>query len=565
MKKFGLTILFLVIIFAIGFSVWYSPVVFKGYAPYKISEFIPIAKNIYKTSALSLESKQNVFLASSIIKEKGEIAAAGNKLTAYLYAQLFKITGLLNPNGLILFSILINCATLLIFAFIILRLFGFKIAGLFSFTYILAPFNWMQVYSLGSYEFAAFFLSLFFLFFVLGRGRRSEIAFAFASGFFLALAALSREVFFLLILIIPVYFWFSQKRKLIIYFLIPVVLILSIFYFPALIKEGGGNNYTRHFFTNYDKKGQFFDFNFYSHLYPDAYTYHFERDEFLKDYNKKIENAGFLESLEMKKVLVNLGERSMRMHERFFLGGFLLFSHLSRFVSLELVGGPFVLFFSLMGLFYLKEKDKQLYKFSIYWVLGTIFLLSFVVLVSRSHLKDFGWLIPFLVALGVFYLLETFKEKLNFSKNKNIAFSVFLSFVFLYSLLTADHVVFGKLYDEPMSLKMESYAREIKKANISDGDIVVLGLNSKEIVTLSYLTDKSMVVFFPKTIEKLIEQNKLKEVFDDFGVRYILGYSDNISSDILGQVNVFNIASSSLEIKPSVTSPFKSWFLGLVR
>lgn len=564
MKRISVTILFLAIIFSVSFSVWYSPIIFKGYAPYKTSELMPIAKNIYKIGISSLENEKNVFLASSLVKEKGEVAAAGNKLTAYLYAQLFKITGPLSSNGLILFSILINCATLLVFAFMVLHLFGFKIAGLFSLVYILAPFNWMQVYSLGTYEFAVFFLSLFFLFFVLGRNKKGEAAFIFASGIFLALAAISREVFFLLIPIMPVYFWFSQKRKLIIYFLIPVILMLSVFYFPVLIK-GGGDNYARHFFAGSDKKEQFADFNFYSHLYPDAYTYHFERDKFLEDYNKKIENTGFLKSLEMKKVLVNLGERSMKLHERFFLGVFLLFGHLSRFISLELAGGPFVLFFSFIGLIYLKKRDHQLYKFSLYWALGTIFLLSFIVLVSRSHLKDFSWLIPFLVTLGVFYSLEMFKEKLNLSKNKNLAFSVFLSFVLLYSLLTADHVVFGKLYDEPVQLKMESYAREVKKTNILDTDVIALGLNSKEIVTLNYLTDKSVVVFAPGTIERLIKQNKLKEIFDDFGVRYILGYSDSLSLTILEQTDVSNIASSSIDINIKKTSSLQSMFLGLIK
>ena len=565
MKKISVTILFLVIIFSVGFSVWYSPVAFKGYAPYKISELVPIAKNIYKAGNFSLENSQNVFLASSLVDEKGEIATSGNKLTAYLYAQIFKIAGLMSPHELVIFSIIANLLSLLVFAFIVLYLFGFKIAGLFSLVYILIPFNWLQVYSLGTYEFAVFFLALFSLFFLLGREKKHEAVFMFIAGIFLALAALSREVFFLLILIIPVYFWFSQGRKLIVYLLAPIILILSIFYFPALIKENGINNYAKHFFADSDNKEQFSDFNFYSHLYPDAYTYHFERGEFLESYNKKIENTGFLRSLEMKKSLVNLGERSMKPHERFFLGVFLLISHLSRFVSLELIGGPFILFFSLLGLFYLKEKDKQLYKFSIYWVLGTLFLLSFVVLVSRSHLKDFSWLMPFLTALGIFYLLEIFKEKLNLSDGKNMAFLVFLSFILLYSLLVADHVVFGKLYDEPASLKMESYAREAVRANISDNDVIALGLNSKEIVTLNYLTDKSMVVFTEETLKKIIEQNKLREVFENFGVRYILGYSDGFSSVILERTGVSNLASNSIEIRLQDVSPLKSMFMGLVR
>ena len=74
-----------------------------------------------------------------------------------------------------------------------------------------------------------------------------------------------------------------------------------------------------------------------------------------------------------------------------------------------------------------------------------------------------------------------------------------------------------------------------------------------------------MVVFTEETLKKIIEQNKLREVFENFGVRYILGYSDGFSSVILERTGVSNLASNSIEIRLQDVSPLKSMFMGLVR
>ncbi len=379
----------------------------------------------------------------------------------------------------------------------------------------------------------------------------------FIAGVFLALSALAREAFLLLIPVLCAYLWFSKKRKSIISLLIPVFLILAVFYLPSFFSKDGGNAYLNLFFEENKEERQFTDFNIYGHLYPDAYVYHFERKEFLDDYREKLGRAGFLQSLQMKKVLANRGESGIGILDRFFLGTVLLAGHLSRFVSLESVGGPFVLFFAVLGLLYLKSKNNWLYKFSNWWLIGTLFLLSFAVLVSRDHLRDFNWLVPFLVALGILFLSELFEKK-------SILF-FFLSFVLLYNFVLADHVVFGKIYDSSPALKMESYAQEVKNRDIQDKDVIALGLNSKEQLILNYLADKSTVVLAPDTIKKLIEDEKLAEAFEFFNVKYILGYGDDLSSRILSQAEVSNIASDSIKINPPQTSPFQSFFMGLVR
>ena len=81
---------FLLLVFLAGFSVWYSPVLFKGYAPYKMTEIMPIAKNLSQTGKFSMEDRQSIFLPTSLINEKGEIATSGNKLSARLTPRCSK-------------------------------------------------------------------------------------------------------------------------------------------------------------------------------------------------------------------------------------------------------------------------------------------------------------------------------------------------------------------------------------------------------------------------------------------------------------------------------------------
>lgn len=566
MRKFLTQIIFLLVFFVVSFAVWYSPVVFKGYAPYKVSELIPLAKNINNTGQFSLESDKNVYLASALIEENGNISTVGNKFTARLYAYVFKFTGILGPESLTFFSIIINSLSLAVFAFIVMRLYGVKFTVLFSLVYIFLPFNWLSVYSFGTYEFAVFFMSFFSLFFVLGRKKKREFVWFVFAGIFLALAGLSKETFFLLAPIIPAYLWFSEKnRKAAIGFAVSVILMLSVFYIPSFFIKNNGNFYLNLFFADESKEKKLSDYTFYGHLYPDPYIYLYEKEVFLADYIEQTKKAGFMESLERKKVLANMGERSISIIDRFLLGLTLVFGHTAKFFSLEDIGGPFVIFFSVLGFFYFKRKEDWLGEFSIYWVGGVLFLLSFAALVSRHHLKDFVWLIPLFATSGVFVAAKAVEENFNFSGWKNRAMLGFISFAFLYGLALADHVTLGNLYDKNRALKAETYASFIKKENVADEEVIALGLDSKDAILLNYLTDRSVVILTPDTVKKLSSQGNLENVLDSFDVKYILGYEEELSAKITKYADVKNIATSSVKIKENRLSPARSFILNLVK
>jgi hypothetical protein len=100
-------IIFLTTVFFLAVAVWFSPILFKGYVPHDIgSPGLILGRNLAETDEYAMESDLNVFLASSLIKEQAHPSAQGNKLTPLIYGQIFKITGPLSEEKLILFCLL---------------------------------------------------------------------------------------------------------------------------------------------------------------------------------------------------------------------------------------------------------------------------------------------------------------------------------------------------------------------------------------------------------------------------------------------------------------------------
>ena len=149
-------------IFILSIFVWYSPTLFKNYNPYGPSDGSLLARNLYESGLYSVDNDLNIVLSSNLIKDEGVFSVKGNKLTPLLYSKMFNVTGLPEVNDLILFSIFINALVLVIFTGLILYLFNFKIALIFSLIYILLPFNWQLPYFISGYEFALYFY-LYFL------------------------------------------------------------------------------------------------------------------------------------------------------------------------------------------------------------------------------------------------------------------------------------------------------------------------------------------------------------------------------------------------------------------
>lgn len=562
--KYSLLIsVFLLAVFVLAAVVWYAPVLFKGYAPYKLTNGPILARNIAQSDVYSMENKLNVILASDLVKDQGNLSTGGDKLTFLLYGGVFKIIGLLEADDLIWLSIFIYALTLLVFTGLVLYLFDFKTALIFSLIYIVLPFNWHLPYYFCVYEFALFFLSLFFLFYFYGIKQNYKYIYLVLAGAFLALAGLSREALLLIAPFLIAYLWLKHEKRYLFCVFIPFFIILGLFWLPDI----KNNNYLQIFFTQTSEEVRSADFTSYSHIYPDPYTYHFEQKEFLGNIQKQINenNLVLVKEIDLTRELKNLGIIEIGLIDRTKAGFMLGSRHIFRFISLEDIGGPFILFLILLGLYALKQKNRSLYQFFIYWFFSSIFLMSFIILVGRNHLMDFNWAIALLISLGLLTLTKIIINHFQFQTKKAMMIYPAILLAVLYHFVLVGHITWSRTYDNNNNLMVKAYSQEVKKLNIADNDVIAVNLDLPSLYNLNYLTNKSVVLFRPKTIEGLLFKNKLNFAFEQFNIKYVLGYSDELTEKIVNQADIINVASDSLEPAVPEMSRNKGWFMNLVR
>lgn len=568
-KKLALVIL-LIIVFVASSVVWYSPTLFKGYAPMTLRESASLARNFSQSGIWGDEDSQNIMLASSLVKEKAEISPAGNKFTPLFWSKIFNLTGVISYENLIFASIIISALALVFFTLAVYILFGFKAAAVFSGVYMLLPFNWYEIpYNFGFNEVAIFFVSLFFLFYFWGLNSKHKFKYTLIilAGFFLALAGMAKESFLVLAVAVFIYALFKKQKKILAYLFVSFFLVIAFLYLPDMLS--GKNSYLKYFISEKESTTQnnFVEWGYYTHIFPDPYTYHYNKEVYLLEVKNTMnsKNTELLSEIGMAKVTYNMGVNQLGIFEKMKVGTTLLFRQLSRFLSLEEIGGPFIFALIFLGLVFLRKENKYLYNFFVWWVTFTLLFLSYILLGVRNHLADFNFAIALSVALGILFLSKILSQYFSFSKKQQFILLSGLSFVVFYGLVLTGHVMWGRIYDESHYLSTPAYAVAINKANIPTNEVIAVNVSQYEINKLNYLADKSMVIFAPQTLEKLINEEKLSDAFNLYNIKYIIGYTPELSAKIIEKTKVKNIADNNIDISLQKTSKTKSWLMNVIK
>ncbi|MFA6227926.1 MAG: hypothetical protein WC668_01940 [Patescibacteria group bacterium] len=534
--------LFLIFAFLSAVGFWYSPVLFKGYSTESIGEGIILARNYVKSGTLGIENDLNVVVASDLAKTSVHNSYISNGFNAISDVAIFKLFGWQSWNNLVLISVVIYALSLVFLAITTYCLFGFPIAVIFSLVYILLPFSGQTARAVSLYEFAQLYLSLFILFFFLGRGKKFYYLYLAIAGVFLSLACLSRETFFIFLPILFIWLVISGKKKELLSLFIPIGLILSFFWLPSMIGPGSGNTYASLFVAQDQNQSQWSEFDSYGHIYPDPYTFHFDRQQVIDQINTDLKNnnSSFLYKIDRLKVGKNSGIIDIGILERLVVGTSILIAHLSKFLAIEFIGGPIIFILICLGLLELKKKNISLYYLFLSWLVGSVVLMSYVVLSSRSHLMDFTWPIAVLSALGLAGLVKSITDHYQFKKYSSLV-SLGLIVLTLYSLVVASHVYLGRSYDDNRNLVLDYLAQKINERNIGSTEVIAVGERTAHPI-LNYLTDKSIVYFDPATIKKMAQTGNLQQAFDKFNVKYVVGFNSSTSDLITQKSQAVNIA-----------------------
>ena len=505
------------------------PVFHKGYS-YNISAVnLVLARNLSSIGEYKIIDEKDVVLSSSLVAKEGILSDRGNKLTPILYSKIFDIFGFNQVVPLYTSLFLYGITTVLLFL-LVLKLFNFKLALIFIGIDILMPFVLAGSIWFGFYEFGM----LFFIFAIFIYLWKKEVGWLrlFLSGLFFGLAALARNAFLISFIPFFLYDFYSNvfrksNWKKIQSWIGPAAKRGFIFILPIILLWGGMmlSDYSKGTINHYLTKG---DVGYDGHLFRDPYTYHFDRDSYIKEIQDTTngETIYFLNKYNY--------DISWKQHLTIYF--YSVKFYLNEFFRQPTLGGPLIIFFLILGAIYLFKTRRRLLNLIVFWMGILFFMLVFLGTSNWDHFLEIRFPLVLLVSLGLYWILNWLRKVVT-SKKVYYWLVIGLFLVSFLHLIQADKWMFHEKYLYSRVEEKTSLVESIKKSNIDVGvsDIIA---TSRDPIFLNYYTDLNYIYFAPKTIEKLLQENKLQWAFDQFGVTKIAGYDNDLIKEMIKSADV---------------------------
>lgn len=516
------TIILIVLnIFLFSCLVYYGPLWYKGYPPNAFFKNLILARNLHLTGQYKIESQRNVVLSSQLIREKGLPATTENKLTPLFYQRLFNLFGFNHQLPVYTSIILFALTNVLLFG-LVLRLFNLGLALLFSLINLLTPMILEAALTPGFYELAIFFFAVGLLaYFYQASQKEGHL---FLAGLFFGLASLARNAFVLSFIPLAIYEFYknrSLQRALVL--VLPFILLWGIFL---------GADYLDRTKSAYFSAPA--SFAIYGHLFPDPYTFHFEKEEFAAQMKETTEPNAVENLLKYGYPASWKGIIWMYVFSCKF--------YLQKFFRLIIIGGPLIIAFLIAGAIYLYQKKRYLCHLFGLWL--AFWYCSLVILKTNNtnHFLELQFPLICLVSLGAYWLIQFFSQLTISSRAKYSLILIFLFCLFGH-LIIADKWMFHEEYQTSGMKIILNLSQAVRKSQVSHQEVMAAGLHPNMPFSLNYWTDLNFVYFAPETIERLLREKQLKKAFDYFEVTKIIGYSEELSQSIIDQTGAENILS----------------------
>lgn len=519
-------IIIIVLIFIFSVAIRYWPIFHKGFSYGFSVDNLILARNLSLTNEYKIDNEKNVILSSETVKERGIHSNAGNKLNPVLYGKIFDVFGFNQNLPLYVCLMLYGLVSILLFL-LVLKLFNIWIALLFSFLEIFSPLVIQQAIIPGSYEWGVLFLAIALLIYL--WKEKADLFRLFLAGLLFALASLARNSFLIIPFAFLIYdFWKNKSFKRAIIFILPLLIFWGIYLGPLFVKEGMLDNI---YLSSQETSRA------YMHIFPDPYAWHFERDAYVEsvqgtanyDYTEFLSRYGYRVSLKNKILMYWASIKSYPKG---------LFDQ-------TIIGGPFMVFFLILGGFYLFRKKKQLLQLFILW---TGILYFFLIITASNNWGFFMALqLPLflLISLGIYWFIQ-FVLKQDFRNHFKYLLILGFAIALFLHLIQSDKWMLHQNYlysDAEQILSLVDSVKEKSNQIDKEKDIIAVGTYTRGPAMINYYNDFSCVYFDATTIKKLLKENKLQWAFDQFGVTKVAGYNGDLTKEIIENTNVSNVAN----------------------
>lgn len=523
-KPFAIVACMALVVFISSLVVGYYPIHKKGYSSGGDTLNLIKARNYAAAGAYHYESSNGVLLSTDHVLAEGKKTGLINPLTPIIYGQIFKYWDINKISGLPERVSLICAAIFNLLAFFIIRrLFGGRVGFISAMVMTFMPFRIIGSLSFGLYDFAMIFFAIA-TWLILGskngvfKGGNMRIGLA---SIFFALAALARNAFLISFIPFVLYdFYKSRSIKRIFVFILPFVIIFGST-LTSYSWLGVSNGYIANINNQpFDQLGE---------VFPDPYTAYYNRDNFLQ----KIKNDGLDRNashfLGQWGYAVTIGEKVKAYKES--LKAYIVYAF-----DLIMFGGPLILLLMLLGAYRLYQNRREIFWFFNVWLGVWLAGLVYFQTGNWDHLLEIIFIPAILTGLGIWQIAEFLKP---INMRKTVVSGMVLSFVL-------GHLAYANkwsLYDSYRSSRWADAISVADKVKLAGPGVIAAGIHPTFANGLNYLANRDIIYFNPNTTEELIANGKLKEAFEIYHVKTVVGFSDSVSNSIKKMTNatVINI------------------------
>ncbi|OGJ56892.1 hypothetical protein A3H90_03365 [Candidatus Peribacteria bacterium RIFCSPLOWO2_02_FULL_55_36] len=506
-RPIGVHLSFLIGFIVLIFGLWMLPVLLAGF-PYVLPGF---------------HEEAQVFM------DTGMLPTGNGRLGTLIVWWLHTFLRWQNIIGWSAVSAAAFAAGLVPWWFSVRRLFDVQVAWLSTVVLGLLPMYWIEALRLSGYSFALFFLFLGFAFFLALRPR-SRMAAIVAFGVCFGAVLGSRDAFIALLPWFVCAYVFAERRKLLragidaaVFLAVAYVSFTLPLFFNALHTQGSLIERTAVLLPPFERTVPTP-----GHLYPDDYTYEFERTAFDERLRQEMKTASFLVRQQNAKMLYHYGVTKNDVVTRLKNSVWLFLNALPALFMEDTVGGPFLWLFIIPGIAVLAAERRKFLAFLMGLWLSMEFLLRFFFVFGRDHLMDVGWILALLAAVGIVVVAESVHAR--WRRSSLIVLTLGIVILMSAQLVTANRKQFARLYAH--SEVPEMYAAEEVLAHLPKG-AVVAHPRKHHLFTFS---DCTHVSINRGTVDWLSEEGRLAAPFRHYGVTHIIGYDEEQTRKILAAV-----------------------------
>ncbi|MDD5025959.1 MAG: hypothetical protein PHH13_01130 [Candidatus Peribacteraceae bacterium] len=541
-------------------AVWLIPVAFTGFS-FTIPALLS-ARNFAATGIFSVTDSIGRVLSPSLLPMLGALNSSDGRLSDVLYAALSHWIPFSSTFAWTLTGAVLMAAALALFWLAAVRVFGKRIAWIALVLSALTPLYWQQALMADPYKFAFLFFFASFAAFV-WIAPRSRLLAVLIAGIFFGLSVSAKDVFLTFLpWFVLAYIWMERHRwknaltEIILFsilaggiYLLPYMGDIRTLGYPA------NHNLARLWPGARDLAN-----GTYLHLYPDPYTYHFDRERFDTEHLKEVASQPLITRLQNGKTLLNYGLVSGTLLS-IGNGAWLLLNSLPSFAQQGRMGGIVFWLFLIPGLVVLWKRDRRLTILLGGLIVSSYFIVSFVLHYEREHLMDVVWAVELFVAVGILVVSEMVAASSKRISSGKLA--ALIAGILCVQLVQANRFEFAELYRRT-SVPQVFVQAEMAKG-LSEDAVVALPLHTDTISTLAYMSGRTFVRFDEATVKRLLTERRLAEAFKTYGITHVLGYAQDTEAAVKRQMPSVVILVPAVTGEKVAVSPFLNYLLHTVR